>query len=492
MLAFDWENRQLCGVEADVTKGRVRVKRCFALERPDGLDAPQTGEWLKQQLESLSATSRQAVLVLPREDAVVRHVELPEAPDDEIPNLVRFQAAAKSSRPLDQLALDFLPLPRRADDTGRSVLMATISAELLATLRTAFTAADLELAGISISSTATTELIARVEPDADENAACLVVAQYGHRVEISVVHRRSLVFTHSTRLTRYGSTDEENQAIVAEVSRTFVALQKQHVDVKVNRAWVVGTNPENASLIQSLIQRLACPVGTVDPLAVGEVELRTSDIPGNRALYAGPIGMLLAQSQPLVESLDFLNPRRPVVKADRRKITLAAATAAVVLLVAALYGFRFTSLRALDREIADLNQRAKDFDERLQRVDGDVKSVDALSEWHVRGSNWLDQTKRLADTFQGTQRHYLQSLRFEEGSGNFLGTVNGDGAAVTDDDVYALYGALGAHKEWDVLPHEIPKTSPDGAYPYRLRLNLNVRHAGLGASAETQGAKPHR
>ena len=47
-------------------------------------------------------------------------------PDDELPDIVRMQAATKSPTPLDRLRLDFVPLPNRGE--GREVLLATITA----------------------------------------------------------------------------------------------------------------------------------------------------------------------------------------------------------------------------------------------------------------------------------------------------------------------------------------------------------------------------
>ena len=122
-LALTRESDQLCGLEAHVSGDKVRVKKCLCLRLPEQTDAPQepgeVGRWLKEELTRAGVTAKQLLMTLPRENAVVRQLELPNTPDDELADLVRYQAAAKSSMSLDRLLLDFLPLPSRGDHDGR-------------------------------------------------------------------------------------------------------------------------------------------------------------------------------------------------------------------------------------------------------------------------------------------------------------------------------------------------------------------------------------
>src|SRR5438874_1153666 len=128
-LAIEWEHEHVCGVLAHVTPGKVRIDRTFVIPKP-AASASSSGplqiEWLKPELAKLGIVGGQALVALPRDEAVVKRLELPEAPDEELPVLVRFQAGAKSSAALDDLALDFIPLPKRGDVPGREVLMATV------------------------------------------------------------------------------------------------------------------------------------------------------------------------------------------------------------------------------------------------------------------------------------------------------------------------------------------------------------------------------
>ncbi|MGE3999784.1 MAG: hypothetical protein AB7I48_06185, partial [Planctomycetaceae bacterium] len=135
LIAFDWEADYLAGVEADVSGAAVHVRRCFRYDWPEETDPPQSaaawGEWLAEALKGDGISPGEALVVLPREAVVVRTLDLPKVPENELPELVRFQAATKSSTPLDRLALDYLTMPVDEGDAAQQVLMVTVDGERL-------------------------------------------------------------------------------------------------------------------------------------------------------------------------------------------------------------------------------------------------------------------------------------------------------------------------------------------------------------------------
>ena len=157
-LAIDLEPHRICGVEASVDRGSVKIRKSFSLNVPESIsvDNPQElGEWLKGEVRHKRISASQVCISLPREDVIVRHLETPDVSDDELPELVRYQSAAKSTIPLDQLTLDFLPLPRRPDSSVRDVLVSTVHQDRIKRLRAISNAAGLELQSVGVSSVAT-------------------------------------------------------------------------------------------------------------------------------------------------------------------------------------------------------------------------------------------------------------------------------------------------------------------------------------------------
>src|SRR5690606_1861377 len=165
LISIDWEPDNLTGVEASVNDGTARVRRCFNFDIPEGIDLeeePQrAGQWLTSSLKEAGINGTDALVVLPREAIVVRRLDLPNAPDAELPDLVRFQAATKSSTPLDKLALDYVPIPVEGDATSRQVLMMPVDAARVKSIRQVLASAGLNLLGVGVSPIAVAELVTR-------------------------------------------------------------------------------------------------------------------------------------------------------------------------------------------------------------------------------------------------------------------------------------------------------------------------------------------
>lgn len=477
-LAIDWEKRQLCGVEGDVSKARLRIKRCFRLVWPEDLDPakePQrAGEWLKRELQELGVSSRQCLVTLPREDVVVRHLELPNVPDAELPDLVRFQAATRSALPLDQLQLDYLPLPARENSIGRDVLMTTVSKQAIATIQETLQVAGLEFEALGVSPIAASEVLVHLEHHEaqDPQQADLVIARHGKRVEISVLRSGQLIFTHSSRLAVDGE-QQQIQSILTELSRAQVALQKQAPDVTIGRLWVLGAETEHQTLCAALQQKLGFAARLLDPLTVVEMHAKSAEAPGNHALYAGPIGLLLAREDARAVGVDFLHPRRPPVQQDRRKLRIAIAAAGIVVLLGLGLFQRHQTISTLDEDLANLQDEASHQTELVKRGESQLKVAEALLEWQTDTVNWLSPMREVVAAMPGTDRAYLIDWHFTITPGRTAATIRGEGQARTRSDVDEFNDRLSLDKSYAVRPHAILRGERDPEYPYRFELDVD-------------------
>ena len=483
-LALDWERHELSCVFAQVAKSRVRVEQCFRLVWPADLDpetAPErAGNWLKEELSRRGIAANDVLVSLPREEAVVRRLELPNAPDDELPDLVRMQAATKSSSSLDQLLLDFLPLPREAGADRREVLMTTIPAADGTRLRKSLKAAGLELTAIGLSPLAAAEIAARVERHRrlDTTVNSLVVARHGTRVEISLMRRDHLVFTHSA-LIEGGGEERDNQAILAEITRATVAQQKLLAGSAISRAWVLGTETETRSLCEALHARLSCPAETVDPLALVQLSSEPADFAQSRAALAGPVGMLLARSEQTVAAIDFLNPRKPVPKADRRKINLMirGGLAAAALLAGFIWLQFYKS--SLDGDIERLQSELSDLNNTIRAAEPEVAAANVIDEWDRSRIDWIAQMNSINESL--TDRLYLTSLsfeavnsRFERGPGGGIARVSGTGYAKTREDANRFFDELDQRNYQVIFSSPYKFTSKDENFPLEFKLDATL------------------
>ncbi len=498
-LALDWEHSQVCGLDAEVTPSGVRVRKAFTLKWPEGKspweDAPAAGGWLNEQFKSLGVTAKSVLVTVPREDAVVRVLEVSNVTDAELPNVVRFQAAAKSTRPLDSMLLDFLPLPRRDGVTGREVLVATIGREVLDPLKLVLLRTGCELAGVSLTATAMAELIARLErsdPPPPQSVELAIIA-HEKLVEITLLRDRALLLTHAARLPDDATTPErEQQAIVAEVNRSLVALKRQHPELALSRTWLWGDPSSLHGLAGVLRKRFSCDVNVEDPLVLPGLTFEGDGSVASHALVTGPVGLLFGQTGRRSESLDFLHPRQPVVPRDLKRLYGTASSAAAVLLIVGAFGWRWNEVRLMEKETAEHRVETDSLKKENEGSAAMVKNVNAIGKWTDQRVAWLDRLFELSEAMEGTDRRYLTKLNGQPGAAGIVGVVRGDGFAKDRDDIDDLSAKLASHEGVTVTPHQVARPGTDGDYPWKFDLDVSwkpVKKKGLGAGGQGQGEK---
>ncbi len=498
LLSIEWEHEQLCGVLAHVTPGRVRIERTFVIPKPKAATSgsgPLQLDWLKPELAKLGIAGGQALVALPRDEAIVKRLELPEVADGELPVMVRFQAGAKSSVALDELALDFIPLPRRSEIPGREVLMATVPRQTMDEIQAVCRSAGLEPVVIGLTAAAVAEFVARAETPADNAAAgaSLVVARHGNRIEISMLRRCHLLFSHSSRLSDT-ATGQEAQAIVAEVSRALVALRGAIADVKIERAWTLVSASEHEQLAESLHRRLLCEVRALDPFASVERDPRVADEIADRSLFAGPIGMLLAKFDPRVPGLDFLSPRRPAVKRDVRKQRMIQAGAGALALTLLLAGLHWQRLTNLESDIQALTEQEAELDDKIKVGAPAAAASAAVAKCLAEGEDWLEELAELTARMPSREKAYLRLLNCDSKTGaQDYAKLQLEGFARDHEEALALNPLfLNPGGRWQGLPVteglEPKKELQQEFYPWSFQKDIRL-YSGK-APPGSGGAKP--
>ena len=223
LLALSWDRHRLTGIELSPAAGGPRVLGAFSVDWPE---QPPTSVWLRETLKRFGVNAKQVALALPREDAVLRLLELPQVSDAELPTLVRFQAAARSAQSIDQLLLDFLPLPLRDGVAQKEVWLATALQTTIDPIKKLLEESGLELVQLTLSSLCLTELIARGEArkSMDAAGASLVVLRDRARMELAVVSQRQLIAAHAVKWSSVADIPPVSK-MLAEVSRVLVQVQ---------------------------------------------------------------------------------------------------------------------------------------------------------------------------------------------------------------------------------------------------------------------------
>ncbi|MGC1273267.1 MAG: pilus assembly protein PilM [Planctomycetaceae bacterium] len=473
LIALHWGFDEITAV---VPKGRG--VRAVTLRKQEGVDADPTtlGRWLKGELATQRISAKRATVVLPRSAAIFRKLTLPDLPDDELPDVVRMQAATKSPTPLDRLRLDFIPLPRRGE--GREALLATVAGKTIDDALAAVRTAGLEPFSVGLSPFGTAAKLAGNEPT-------LIVAVQEQTAEITLVRGGSVLFSHATDLPG-GEPDEDRQWLTSEISRAVVAAD--HLEAAGGIARIVLVGPSNLlePLAAPLEERYGGKAELIDaPAKIGmAVEGDGVDV----AALAAAAGQLEAGGPP---RLDFLNPRKRIEKPDRRRLHIGLAVGGVVAALLAAYGVSWMKQAELQDEIAMLNSQSGDLAQKIKLAQPTVDAMKAIDAWSVDQAETGELLAALDAALPGTERLYLTELDLEPAGRNDLGRINGKGAARSRFDVEALNDALAA-KGYRVTPPAITTSARDPEYPHRFDLILTIPLPKPATSTATSagGANP--
>ena len=476
-LAFDWDKTHPTVTAATVSGSTVRVSRVIELEWPESArpedDPAVAGDWLKVELERHNIKASSAVLSIPREDAVVRLLELPNVPDQELPEIVRLQAATKSTMPLDQVKLDFLPLPLNDAVQGREVLMTTVTNRLINECRRILSAADIELTNVGISSVSAAELVSKFakKQGLDPNTLSLVVLYATDRLELTFLRSNRILATHSSQC----DGDSIDQ-IVAEINRVRFSVESNMQGSRLSRIWVVGTESKTEPLRNRLAEQLECDVRPFDVFTVTNSKPTEVTVSEDRlAVVAGSVGLLSATTaSPLLENVDFLNPRKPVVKQDRRKVMYGLAAAAAVLI--GLTGFIMfkMSLADYEQKINAARREASDLKKLVKAGEDTIDAATIVDSWQGKNTNWLNRFSDLNQTLPSSEFMLVEEITFSAtpNSAAYQGHIKATGRAKTIKDMQELNSRL--RKQGLAVTPQGTSEATGGTYPNELKLDVDI------------------
>ena len=480
VLAIHWDKRRLRVVEASIGS-TVRVVQSFVVDIPD---PPKSG-WLRDALRRKGVTARQTIVCLPREDAILRQLELPDSPDDELPALVQFQASTRSTTPLDQLFLDYLPIPKRHGSLQRDVLLATVPRTTVDPIRAVLSEAGLELISLSLSSFGLAELVLRSEDTGSQAKAQsrLIVLADSHRLEIVLLGRHQPMVAHLVR----PPLDDQGRPVIAkaaaDISRVLVPAQPWLTDSPIERIWVLGDAAEWDGLDQALRDRWNCPVERFNSQAATKIrDLELTTFSDSIVQFGPTLGLALGRLHPRSPVFDLLHPRQPRPKADPRKLYLALGSAAALMVVALFSSWYLLSMQSLDLRIAAAREKERKLTTDSKAGDPDRKAATLIEEWKTRDVNQLQQIAELHDYMQGTGRVYVSDYSFSPTAGEAIAKLRATGNAKERIDWQQLAQRLADARRYRVKPREVTQQSRDPDYPNKFELDTDLVPPGKPAA----------
>jgi len=186
------------------------------------------------------------------------------------------------------------------------------------------------------------------------------------------------------------------------------------------------------------------------------------------------LGALLGQSDPVLQNVDFRNPRKSVVKPKRTKLLVGLVAAALCVIVGGTYGGVRLYLNSLADQIADRKAQDQQLESALTRGEPVLQMSEFLDELESRRVDWLDQMQHISLSMPGTERIYLERWRFDAVPGDVVGRVHADGFARARQDVEATNQRLADQGGFRVRPNAIRSHRGDPEYPVRYELDADL------------------
>ena len=424
-----------------------------------GFDSDEAaGGWLKDQLRTAGIGGKRVAVVLPRQAVVLRTLALPDVPDDELPDLVRMQAATKSSMPLEKVRLDFVPLPGSAE--GRSVLLATATATMIESIVARLKAAGLEPAAIGVAPFA---MAAQV---CDSDEATLVVAVEGTRAEITLCRDGVVWFSHATDLSGEDA-EEDRRWLASEISRTIIAADHHSSDAGIARVVLIGRENLLGAMVAPLEERYECGAALISDTSEFGVANGHGIEP---AIWAAMLGQEKTRHVPRI---DFLNPRKRVEKPDRTRLIRGLLIGGVAAALLAAYLSTWWQQRGIEQQIEALQSERAEIETELAQGEPILDKHNAIEGWLNKEAVWANEWMAFGEAMTGTDRLYLTEMSLQPGGRETWGVMTGVGRARADADVAAFAEAMES-AGYRVEPPVATGGDDDKEYPKEFEFEITV------------------
>ena len=400
----------------------------------DRNDPLVVGAAVGRALAKLRLSPAAVVMGVPRARVVLRSLKVPLI--DKLPELasvVHFQVAKDLPFRPEEAVIDFkvgrqilspavvpngTDKPEAAGDSTPAAprleaLVAAVKRDVVEFYQRLAEAAGSKLVALGLLPYANSRCLDACEV-AEGDAAFALVLLRPDEVSIDIIARQSLMFSRGATIrpdaeatpaigTAPMSAEAYVAAAVIEAVRSLHAYGGTEPDSPVGKVVVAGATGHEAAVVKALSSQVRVPCDLLDLAGGLDVPLEFRDA---AAGSVGAIGLALGFSDAGGLPFDFLNPKRPAIRRNMRRIRLLAATAGAVVFLAAVLGLRTTligkrmaALSAASTELADAEKKRPAY----RRV---INQDAVVHEWVRTKRNWLEHYAYLASVLPPSEEIY--------------------------------------------------------------------------------------
>ncbi len=433
MLAIDWDRESIRILHATTgRKGPSRI-RGYLVPIPEGLDVddPEAlGQFIARALRQRRIRTKRAIVAIPRDQAVLHTLSLPNVPVEEMPSVVHFQITKELPFALEEARIDFATFRAASDAENVDVLVAAVRNDVLEHYQIVCQSAGLQLERVGLRPYANT--VAGTHGLEGDDLSCMLLVDVGPTLtEIDLVRRGNLAFSRAASVNvpvmpavriqgdaedrsspvTIEPTDEEQQQAVdnllVEVNRTIEAYRVSDPGAEIKSIIVAGSCGIEERLCRQAEDRFGAPARLYNP---GDTLERLADRGEEMTAFSAALGLAIGHGTEGALHFDFLHPKEPtdLKRAKVRKVPVIAAT--IVLFIVAALVFRGEMAGGKAKKLKTIKNEIVKLKKELKTVDAFDREVAAVEEWGEKEVVWLDQLRTVTDLFADTKEVYVTRM----------------------------------------------------------------------------------
>ncbi len=445
------------------------------------------GQALRKAVQEMGLGKSDAVVIASREIVEIRTLSVPNVDANELPDIIRFQAQRQMANMGETWPLDYILLPS-AGLENKVALAGAISPAHLAEIESAVVASGMQLSRVVLRPLEIARFALTVDSTATmKEGASVIVCLTDNQADLLLLNSGAVVQLRSTRLPTDGL--QIANTIVGEIKRSLVAAASQLNGVTLSSALLIAPAELAGKVESAVATAVGCNVAVIDPLVMlpssyEGAESLTHESANRLAAIAGVLGSPQPDKRTLI---DFKNPKkRAPTEVNYTRYLLACAAAGLLLLAVGTWWY--STIGALNQELADLRQELID-----NKAQGDV-AIKQIAEFNevkkvLDGSpNWLDELELIALNMPSTEKIYIHDPTFSVGQ-------NGDGMIKTKvygkstEVISEFEEMLRSNDRYRVNSAGLSKLNTGAPYPWETTMSISFNRGWKLPEKSSKAAK---
>jgi Tfp pilus assembly PilM family ATPase len=485
-VAVDFDSHALRLVQAEQVGSIPRILMMREFPFPQDLnvsDAEAVGGALGTALKEAGLSGSPVLLSVPRGQAVLKSLTLPAGVRKmDMPGMVHYQVQGDLPFRAEEAVIDFTVEEHYNADaarqnaavaggpaTGVHLLAAAVRMPMVDHYRRIAEAAGARLERLGLRPYANLRCVAACTVRRPEELVA-VVHVTADQTEIDVIAGDSLSFSRSAvlRVPAAGKdnareVDESIQSVVMEVVRTLQSYQAVQREEDIGAILVAGGTGIEARVTEVLGKRMGVQSEVLAPS--GLVRARGG---GNPSAFITALGLAFGHCREDELRMDFLNPKRPVVQRDIRKVRAAVALAASALVALGGIATGAMYVRSKDKVRTQLLEQKKKLSADAGKIQELVKRIKGIDAWASEGRDWLDHLAYLSWLLPGAKDGYVTGLTTTSS-----GSINIPFKAFNDSVLEDFYKRV-TDAGYDLKLGDYDPGEDKYGFRYGMKMNLGI------------------